>query len=228
MSRSKRSERRGTSRDDVAAAPADPAWPTGSPSSWIATLGLAVYAAGFFATRLPSLPQRADGETWQRVDFFEWLLIPDELVGIWFDNASAGALVERVGLALVAIALLAVAGVVGAGLLRLVGAEDTLALVERYVFSLAVGLSVVSLYTLCVGLAGLLQYRCRVHRCRADRDLRWCDALVLGRRRHRLKHLPLSTTRKIHDARPWYAWPWLVCPLVIVLMLGGMMPPRRV
>jgi hypothetical protein len=190
----------------------------------LATLGLAAYAVVFFAGQLPSLPARADGAARRRVDFFEWLLIPDELVSVWFQGTTAGAWLDRMSIVLVAITMLAVAMVVGAGLLRLVVVSGRLTRVEHAIFSLAVGLNVVSLYTLAVGLAGLLRYRAVFIApgivVIGIGVARWYVASRAGGARHDC--LPQVVPG---DSLPWHTWRWFAAPLAFAVVLGGMMPP---
>jgi hypothetical protein len=86
------------------------------------------------------------------------LVTPESLVSTWFGNFSQSlAFSDRITIVLVAAVLLAASYELGRLCLWQLKVADLLTEVERTALSIGVGLNVISLYTLIVGLAGLLQ-----------------------------------------------------------------------
>lgn len=119
--------------------------------------GLVLYGLVFYQVRLPSLSQ-AGARDWPRSRFFSYLLVPEVLVEGWFDAGQATMLDRApiLGLAAGILLLATCAGRLSLRALRVWAAFDRL---ERFVFASAVGLNLVSLWTLVVGLGGGLRYR---------------------------------------------------------------------
>ena len=119
-------------------------------------LGWAAYLVLFFSSELPSLTE-ATGIEWRRVDLFQLLLVPEVLVENWLGPAGSWQLTDRLSIALAAAALATLALVVGWLLLDVLGVLVWLRRVERWVFAAATGFSAVSVYTLLLGLAGVVR-----------------------------------------------------------------------
>jgi len=140
-------------------------------------IGLAAYAAAFYATPLPDVRNDAGQPLW-RFDLL-WLLLfrPDEtLLPTWFGAPAGFSLLDRLPVLLVAGAILAWAIVLGWLLMKVVGAYATstkalppsnalpldwegfwpLTRLEVFVFSAAVGLNAVSTWVLLMGLLGVM------------------------------------------------------------------------
>ncbi|MEN6365802.1 MAG: glycosyltransferase family 39 protein [Thermoguttaceae bacterium] len=122
----------------------------------VVALGLLAYLAAFFAVSLPSLavdgpaPSRF-GLLWQLV----WL--PDQwLTPNWFGCPSEFSLVDRLPVLAVASAVVLWAALLGWLAVGLVRADRFLDRLELWVFSTAVGLSLLSTWTLLLGLLGVL------------------------------------------------------------------------
>ena len=120
-----------------------------SPAQWSAIVflvGLAAYLTLFYTTELPSVPSLFDsGEPVRRI---EWLVVffnPLLLVQMWFGGEGATtAILDRLGVVFVAGAILAFVYVPGRLLLDACRADRLLSPVEVFVFSMGVGLNVVS------------------------------------------------------------------------------------
>ncbi len=193
-------------------------------------VGLAVYAALFYASTLPSFGnKKGSGEPWRRVDFLAFLAVPDELWSSWTDYANPH-LIDRVPILLTAGGILAFATVIGWLLMVACRADTRLTRLEHFVFATSVGLSAVSLYTLCVGLSGLLRYRTAF----------WIPAalvLMVASRTwvSRRRHSSTAGSRPDETSAPQNFicgssifstfCLWATVPFVAVIFLGGMLPP---
>ncbi|MDZ7616636.1 MAG: hypothetical protein U1E05_06510 [Patescibacteria group bacterium] len=126
---------------------------------WLAVLaltGLGVYLAAFYATRLPTMEQ-VTGHAFRRVDYWQFLLLPEVLFQAWFGEPPAFALVDRLPVLLLAFSIVGCSAALGWLLLVAVGANRLLTRLESFIFSTAVGMATASTYTLAVGLLGWLR-----------------------------------------------------------------------
>ena len=90
-----------------------------------------------------------------RLSALVYLLLPDDLVRSWFGgNSSPWGLSGQLFVGFAAMLMLAVAYCGGGAALSLLGVQDKLTGLERFVFSMGIGLHGLSLYTLAVGLSG--------------------------------------------------------------------------
>jgi len=197
-----------------------------------AMLALVFYAGCFYLTPLSSAPS---GQEMLRGDFLSFLLLPDHVVSSWWCEDQPIGIGDRIPILLTATGILLAASSLGAIVLRMLNLH-MLTRLEWMTFALATGLSLVSLYALLLGLLGQLQNRWVflvpgvlvigvgakwLFFFRADRN----DAAEgVG-----VPSLMGKTTNK-QDARengfelPWQ-WLWLLVPLVLIYLLGGLLPP---
>ncbi len=112
------------------------------------------YGVLFFAAPVPELDNASRAALLENS-----LLLADEVAASWTGDPPQFAIADRLRVLLPAVALLGLCGL--AGWLALCGlqAERGLSALESIFFSCAVGCSLVSLYTLLVGLAGGLHSR---------------------------------------------------------------------
>ncbi len=162
------------------------------------------------------------------------MLVPDQLVSQWFGDAGAPMnILDRVPIVGVALAIWSVAYCLGWLILDVTGIRRLLDRIERFVFSMAIGLAGSSLVTLAIGLAGLLHHRSIfvVLGC-------LCIAVALWKqgRQRRLgidhydgdpKTSPdrLDRWSTVRNLIVGSAWCWLLVPFFIVIALGAMLPP---
>ncbi|MEN6497429.1 MAG: glycosyltransferase family 39 protein [Thermoguttaceae bacterium] len=211
----------------------DPAKPKNRYLPLILVLGaLGVYLVLFYATRMPSLesvlPDQGGAEKiFRRWNFLTFLLLPDILVEGWFGSPPEFALADRLPVLALAGAMLAVGASAGWLLLRACRAQEGLTRLETFVFSTAVGLNVLSTYVLLVGLLGLLRNRL-VFAVPSVLVLAAAGWLGFGRRGHvaaspatRRPEPRAAEENDILSSRLL----WVAVPFVLVILLGGMLPP---
>jgi hypothetical protein len=123
-----------------------------------ALLYYGITSAQFLQKHWPSLtslltpPEQFLQQRWQTLAF---LFAPDELFLIWCGGKlSYFSLFDRWPIALLATIILTAAWLAGRLVLLAIGVMGLLTRLERIVFSLGVGLNLLSLYALAVGLAG--------------------------------------------------------------------------
>ena len=119
-------------------------------------LALCVYWVLFFLWPLRSLPA-SEGWVWRRIYLLSWLLLPEELITLWFGEPPRFALLDRIPLFGIAAVIWLWAFSWGWMVLGALRVRNCLRLTERIVFSLGVGAALISLFMLVVGLAGLLR-----------------------------------------------------------------------
>lgn len=187
------------------------------------TLVTIAYEVLFFAGRLPSVEQLTGGMV-RRWQFLAPLLTPDQIVPHWFGASGEVAIADRLPLAWTAGVVLLASWSLGMLLLHATRGAEGLARLERFLFELAVGLSATSLYTLALGLAGRTQDRALFMTSAAAVLL---SALVLAARAW--KSGSRQTVARLADDLPvWRSgWIWLAAPLVVLMALGGMLPPAE-
>lgn len=183
------------------------------PQLWIWGAIALGYALLFFATSLPSIAG-ALGERWPRARFAQFLLVPETLLDQWVGvEFLPGAVVDRLPILGATLVMLLVAWSVGSLLLARFpcGLHRRL---EQAVFAIAIGLSVMSSYTLALGLAGLL------HRA-------WFlgpALLVVGTAIYCQVRRPRTPAPR-GDSPGANLWLWLAAPLAAFIVLGAMLPP---
>lgn len=148
---------------------------------------------------------------------------PDVVVESWCGGDASPGLFDRLPVVAITVSVLAVATAAGWLFLRAFGIARHLWRLEQIVFAAGIGLSLVSLVVLAVGLSGWL------------RESRWwlvAGGLVMmlfatvsavrpGAQEPKqpgCRSRPDSETLSRH-------WLWLAAPIVVVLLLGGMLPP---
>jgi len=215
--------------------------------------GLAVYLLLFYAAGLPSLGDWGDGLISRGEFLFVVLFRFDEVLGSWFGRPGDLLLLDRLPVLAIAGVILAWAASLGWLLMTLSGADRGLTRLEVLFFSTAVGLNIVSTYVLLVGLLGLLGNRA-VFAVPAALTLAAAASIWLRRKAETrrgacagVKRTHGSQSLGAHSARPQPPaceqpptcpredaegdgglsprWLWLAAPFVVVIMLGGMLPP---
>ncbi|MFP6671892.1 MAG: glycosyltransferase family 39 protein, partial [Pirellulaceae bacterium] len=158
-----------------------------------------------------------------------WLfLVPDELILQWTGGDWLRfSLLDRFPLLFLAAAMLLSAGALGRLILRPSGLLSEISRAEGLLFSLAVGLSCLSLCTLALGWAGWLQNR-SLFLCLLGLPvlveavcLKYCAAIppAVAATTEGAKGSPASASLSKN-------WLWLLAPLTLVVLLGGMLPPQ--
>jgi hypothetical protein len=198
-------------------------------------VGLAGYLVPFFATRLPSLESRF-GHVWRRIDFLQFLLIPEVVLEGWFGSPPKFALLDRLPVLAIAGAILACSLGLGWLVLAACRVPRRLGRLESLVFSTAAGANVLSTYVLLVGLCGWLGSRL-VLVPPAVLALGAAVCWWLRRARESAEAVAQEWPGRAKTARspqPGPArlekglsrhWLWLAAPFVLVILLGGMLPP---
>jgi 4-amino-4-deoxy-L-arabinose transferase-like glycosyltransferase len=198
-------------------------------------LGLVVYVTLFYATPMPH-----SGGTTRRVVLLSYLLLPDVLAEGWFGTPPEFAVADRLPVLLIAGVILAYAWSLGWLLMAVCRADRGLTRLEKSVFATAVGLNVVSTYVLAAGLLGWLD-NVLVFALPAALTLAAALPLVWhrhappnGQLRWRRASTPVANDHPTARRRPadgngndWLSprWLWLGAPFVLVIVLGGMLPP---
>lgn len=117
---------------------------------------LAVYLVGFYGTPLPSLSGSVGGT----LSRFGFLLVSwwdrEALLEQWFGNPPELSVADRLPILSVAGMIWIWAAVLGWLLLAPLGIHRRLGRSERFVFSMAMGLSAISTWVLAIGLLGRL------------------------------------------------------------------------
>ncbi|NLX95400.1 MAG: hypothetical protein GXY83_04420 [Rhodopirellula sp.] len=210
----------------------------------VAGLVLAVYAWLYYATPLSILPSGPEGVP-RRALFLTFLLRPDDLVQQWLGSPAAPAFLDRLPVLLLAGGVFALATGLGWVAIRLLKADRGLSRLERFVFSAGVGLNLVSTYVLAMGLLGgmnrwLLFYLpvaitlaaiVWLYRQAVSSEVPRQDSQVPSDGCQTATKLPSANVRKKRGNREEEPvllssrWLWLIAPFVVVIFLGGMMPP---
>jgi len=150
------------------------------------------------------------------------LLVPDDLVIQWVGaDWSRFSLLDRIPLLLLVTILMFAAWAWGCILLRPLGISSELLPAERKLFSLAVGLSFLSLCTLALGWAGLLQVGSLFLVVLGVAPLL---EVVL----RRCFSQPAQPARRLTPAEGSLSrrWLWLLLPLALIVLWGAMLPPQ--
>jgi hypothetical protein len=201
--------------------------------------GLGVYLALFYAVRLPTIEQ-VTGHTFRRVDYWQFLLLPEMLLSVWFGDPAEFALLDRLPVLGLAALIVAYSAALGWLLLAALRMDRALTRLEAFVFATAVGLATVSTYTLAAGLLGWLRNPMAFAlpavlsmaafsnlwlRRAAERETQ-ADQQESSLRRQRSPSRKVATAE---DRAPadWLdaRWLWLAAPFLAVIVLGGALPP---
>lgn len=206
-----------------------------SPASWgivIFLLASAAYLLLFFMAPQPSLHGSGDADqplTRITLAMWLWLIRLPALWAEWTGGSGENiGFAGRLGVLFVATFILACAYVVGELLLELLSAQwgrlPYFSRVERFVFAMGVGLNAVSLFTLVVGLVGWLQHSL-VYAIPAAGALIFASILWRSRGFQRTTAQRSETDAAADWLRPSALW--LAAPFVLVIVLGGMLPPQE-
>lgn len=189
---------------------------------------LAGYLYLYLRSDMPSVPGVGElpHQRWTLLQFC--VLLPDQMFSIWFGDPPQPSFADRVPILGAALGIVLVCAMLGRALLSLIRADVGLSLMERFSFSLGLGLNAASLYVLATGLAGLLHQRLVYF---VPGGL--IAAIWLWRQMpsQRMPARPKSQAPSAHPGGPdpsdWVApqWLWLIVPLVAVIVLGGVLPP---
>ena len=191
-------------------------------------MGLAGYLYLFYGTER-NLP---DSTASKRVRSFAAILLPDEIVRSWWGNDVAQfGILDRIPILLVSAIILTLAYAAGEIAITLLRLRSTLTLLERVVFSVAIGLNSISLLTLAAGLAGQLQNRflflgMSSGNCRrlAVCVKRFAEANQSSFPSDDASLPPAEATGSEFPART-IRWAWLAVPSLACCLLGGILPP---
>lgn len=179
----------------------------------------AIYFVAFYGVELPELAAQP-GAPWHRFNFLHLLLVPEVWIEGWFGADGAWQISDRVLILSLALVIWGVAGALGWLVLQRTRIAVRLDALEQFAYSTGVGVSLVSLYTLCVGLAGGLSARWMLFV--VPGVLVVLAAVVVAWRRG-------SEGRSVEHATnadwPSVRWLWWGLPFVAVIVLGGMLPP---
>jgi hypothetical protein len=187
--------------------------------------GLAVYLILFLAS-----PYEWSGE--HKITRGGYLapmvLLPDEIVGEWLNSPSDLLPVDRILPLAMAVAICTVSGMLGHLALVALQIERKLSTLETIFFAEAVGLNLVSTYTLAVGLLGALHHRLWFIAPAIVVAAGWVWILRHRDRRKTDRPLPAGTEPPHGEIR-WlnHHWLWLGGAFVLVILLGGLLPPNE-
>lgn len=213
-----------------------------APPRWLSAAvvaGLVLYLVAFFAWPLPAEGPAAQAG-WRRYHLAVLLVEPEALAEDWFGRPAEFALADRLPVAALAGAIFAWAALLGRLLLKCLGA-DNLPRPERFLFSAAAGLNLLSTWTLLCGLAGLLQQGPLIVlpaaatlavAAWASWPRRKATAAGPGPAPPAPRGQPPRPDSSPMPSKPGPSrellsagWLCLAAPLVAVILLGGMLPP---
>lgn len=118
-------------------------------------LAIIAYLTAFFACPLPSVSQ-AIGISFRRYDLFQLLAVPEVLITSWLGQHAEFALLDRVPVVAVALAIMASATAWGVIALQLLKMRCDYA--ELFVFGAAAGSAILSGFVLLLGCLGGFEY----------------------------------------------------------------------
>ncbi|MBI2824646.1 MAG: hypothetical protein HYX69_08175 [Planctomycetia bacterium] len=190
--------------------------------AWTAVVGAACLGYALLFYLLPV--QELEGQS-RAAMLWQYVLVPEGFVSWWFGDPPQFALADRLSVLSVAAALWCVCALAGWLVMGGVRADRGLSRLETLFFSCCVGFSVVSLYTLGIGLLGLLHFRWML----------FLPALgvILGAacRAWRLTRVNVRESDALWDDKPEWKndrtvrWLWFALPFAAVILLGGALPP---
>ncbi|MEX1040898.1 MAG: hypothetical protein WDZ51_09725 [Pirellulaceae bacterium] len=199
---------------------------------------LLLYAPLYFAASMPPLPTEP-GQPPLELSRFQLLMVtlvelPTFLGNMTGEPADRVGIFDRVPILAITALMLAVAYTLGAVLLMWLRLSARLDRAEHFAYSLALGLTTLSTWTLLVGLAGLLHYPLLV-------TVPLVVVLILGGRawkREVLESIPRAALEVEETDSPQVStapepvapglgrWWWLfTIPLTLYILLAGMLPP---
>lgn len=156
------------------------------------------------------------------------ILLPDEIVGNWLQSPRDLLLADRILPLSVAIGVWLVAGMVGYLALVALRLNGRLSAIEQIFFAEAVGLNLVSTYTLAVGLIGGLHSR--LWFLLPTIVIAMAFAWLLRQRRKTEPH-PVGPANEQSPQREisWlnHHWLWLAGLFALLILLGGLLPPNE-
>jgi 4-amino-4-deoxy-L-arabinose transferase-like glycosyltransferase len=192
------------------------------------------YVLLFYSSPLPTLKEKT-GHDWTRLALLfqlvsEPFVRPGDLWESWFGVPGEFALRDRLPVLLIAGTILGCATALGWLLMALCRADRDLSRLEVCVFSAAVGLSAVSTYVLAAGLLGWLRHPAAFAApaaltLAAAGWLRWRRATAAATQDRHSSPPARSVAGAQDDAGPGPRWLWLGIPFVLIILLGGMLPP---
>ncbi|HIA20072.1 MAG TPA: hypothetical protein EYN70_11765, partial [Planctomycetaceae bacterium] len=156
------------------------------------------------------------------------LLVPDELILQWTGGDWLRlSLLDRLPLLLLASGMILSASALGRLVLRPTGLLGELTRAEGVLFSVAIGLSCLSLCTLALGWAGWLQTGSLFLCLLGAPVLIEVICMNCGSTKPQVVG---STTEGATGSRASGSlsanWLWLLAPLTLIVLLGGMLPPQ--
>ena len=189
-------------------------------------VGLAVYLLLFLAS-----PYAWSGQ--HKISRASWILprilLPDEeILREWFQAPSDFLLVDRLFPLSLALAICLVAGMVGYLALTALKIDRRLSLLEQVFFAESVGLSLVSTYTLAVGLLGGLHAPLWFILPAIVFALAF--TWILRAQIRQDPKLPVQRDATSGDTRIWWLnhhWLWLAGLFAALILLGGLLPPSE-
>jgi len=207
-------------------------------AAWAGPLALVLLPILFVVFQqapLVSYPKKPDGTSYLRWEMLMGWLVPDDLVQQWFGPEGSWALADRIPLLVTAAVMALATTAIGRLMLRAVGlpSRETTP-VERWSLAWIVGAQAVSLYVFAVGLCGGLHQRWLFLLPGAAAMVGWLllEGLPAWRRpeeKSQLKEKPAPASDLsaiLREAEPFSPrWLWLALPFVLVLVMGGMLPP---
>jgi len=182
-------------------------------------VAMALYFLAFYGVELPELSAQS-GAPWHRFNFLHLLLVPELWLEGWFGAGGAWQISDRVSILGLALVIWTVAGSLGWLVLQRTRVAVQFDALEQVAYSTGVGVSLVSLYTLCVGLVGGLSARWMLFVVPGV-SIVVAAALAVSRRGSAGRIAEHATNGDWPRAR----WLWWALPFVAVVVLGGMLPP---
>lgn len=190
--------------------------------AWIlAAVGL--YLLFFLAEPMQSLEGALRRGQWIGMQ----ILLFDELVAQWFSSPADLLLLDRIPPLSASIGVLAVAGMLGYVVLATLRIDAETNGLEQVFFSAAVGLNLLSTYTLAVGLLGGLHSR--LWFLAPIPPIAAAFLVIFRQRRGRRARQAASPGVAPPRTGLWLSerWLWLAALFAIFIMLAGMLPPNE-
>ncbi|MEN6405135.1 MAG: hypothetical protein ABFC77_01565 [Thermoguttaceae bacterium] len=187
-------------------------------------IGLIAYWAAFYVVPLPSLA--GDGPPPSRLSvLFQLIWLPDQwLTPNWFGAPAEFSLLDRLPVLAVACAVVVWAAVVGWLLIGWIRADRGLDRLELWVFSTAVGLNVLSTWTLSLGLLGVLNrtWLFTVPVLVTALLAAFQKLVLLKKNKNGRASVASETCDRGGLSRQLI---WLAAPFVVMILLAAMLPP---
>ncbi len=184
----------------------------------------ALWAVGYLAVFLAT-PTRDSPDVPRGSYLLAALLRPDDIVTAWFAGLSWTSLGQRAAILLTVLGVLAVAAAAGWICLRLARVDRLVTRLEMTLLATGLGLNLVSLATLCLGLAGLLRFDLFIAlgvlvcvTAAAMRRMAGCESGTCSLRREMA-----AGEAEVWNWSPY--WLWLLIPFTLAILGAAMMPP---